>query len=277
MTFPIYSPHATRARLGTLAIAVILATQPLPSWALFGGGGGVGGATEVTQMLNHAELITNAQNAITTATNTLRQVQQLDQQLQNLPAGAVALILGNASPDLKAALGLYQQMNATQTAYQQLQQRLGTNMQAMTTANLTPSQFFTARAQLAQQKGGIYQAQISADQQAMQNAQEQAQALDRMISANSQISSEVGGLQAVANSNVQVIGAIQGMQNTLLAANAAAAQEKLDTANADALSATNRAATATAIQQAPRVTVQYPDPASTGYAAQPLTTTPGSP
>lgn len=250
-----------------LIAAIVVLGTPLKSQALFGGGGVVGSATEITQMLNHAEMITTAKNAIDTAMNTLKQVDQLKQQITSLPTAAINAIVGDAAPQLQAVLGIYKQLDDTQKSYGELQQRLNFEMQSISAMNISPSQYLLTRAKLAKAKGGIYQASIDANQQAMQSAQTQAKKLDKMIASNSEIVSQVGGLQAVANSNVQVLGAINNMSNSLINANMLAASEKKDEQTALASKAQLAASEAAFIAALPAPKLTYPNPATTAVGS----------
>lgn len=242
-------------------VAAALISLSSPSYALFGGGGLGGGATEITQLLNHAELIVDTAQQIQTAINTLRALEQL-------PGSIVSEILGPVEGDLESIVGMINQLQDTKSSYQSLINEFRGAMQSMSALNMTPSQYLKFRAKMALSQGGVYQASVNADLQALQNASKQSKSLSQMLNAHSSITSQVGGLQAIANSNAKIIATLETTQNSLINANSLAAQEKADAANLAANAASNADASIAARQALPPVNLNFADPNSIGFSSK---------
>lgn len=190
------TPHSPQRRILILGLAGLgLAGQRT---LVFAGGGGMGGATEITQLLNHVELVSSVAQEAQVVTNTLNQYATMIQNLKQIPQQLIGKItmpwqqLVSTYTNLTGAVSGVQ--SAFNNAYQMLQFRNG----IMDALHLDPRQYLNAELQLAQTKGGAYAQQITRDLQTLQDAQTQAQNLTTMTAQIPAISGSVQGLQHLA-------------------------------------------------------------------------------
>ncbi|MBB5510039.1 hypothetical protein [Paraburkholderia atlantica] len=128
-----------------------------------------GGATEITQLLNHAELASSvAQQAQMVEQNVQAQITRLQQyvtMVQNLKQVPTSLIdhgdrpLPHADSDFQslstAITQLQQAANATNGLF-------GRSLPEMNTTGMSPAQWLSAYTSLASRRGGISDAQAGA-------------------------------------------------------------------------------------------------------------------
>ncbi|MET3448267.1 conjugal transfer protein TrbJ [Ralstonia sp. 1138] len=192
----------------------MLATTALPTRA--GSVAGTGGATEVTQLLNHLELVDSVAQQAQMVQTQLNQYATMVQQLQQIPQS----LLGSVTMPWQKLVATYQGLANTvgsvqrtfNNAYQVLQYRQG----QMDALHMNPNQYLNAELQLAQTKGGAYQDQIQRDLQALNDAQTQASALSAMTSQISAITGSVQGLQHLATQSSMIGGVLMDIRRLTL-------------------------------------------------------------
>ena len=111
-------------RMRKAAIALISLFAAVSLNARAGSVAGTGGSTEITQLLNHVELITQSSNTLNTVRNTLQSAMSLQQSLQQLDPSTLANLSGLPMDQLNQMMGLYSQVNNTLQAYQYLQSQM---------------------------------------------------------------------------------------------------------------------------------------------------------
>lgn len=154
------------------------------------GGGGIGGATEITQILNNIELLAQTSQMAQQVQQTILQVQMAQQQLKNLIA-APQFIWGQAQAELQQLTNLVAQGQALGYQLANIDQAFSTKYVGY--SNTTPINFqqasrdWTATSldsiKSALQTAGVQSQQFANEEQALQTIQN--------IASGSQ-----GGLQA---------------------------------------------------------------------------------
>ncbi|MEX3671630.1 conjugal transfer protein TrbJ [Paraburkholderia phenoliruptrix] len=166
------------------------------------GGGMTGGATEITQLLNHAELASSvAQQAQMVEQNVQAQITRLQQYLtmvQNLKQVPASLIEQTIAP-YRTQISDFQSLS---TAIAQLQQAanatsglFGRSLSEMNTTGMSPAQWLSAYTSLASTRGGIYQQQLTQDMQNLDSLTARAQNLQQIQSQIPNVAGSVQGLQ----------------------------------------------------------------------------------
>lgn len=229
-----------KARIATLKRCLVAGLiVPITAHA---GGGGFGGATEVTQLLNHTELIASVAAEAQTVTNTLNQYATMIQNLKQIPSQLIGTItmpwqqLASSYTNLAGAASNVQ--SAFTSAYQMLQFRQG----QMNALSLSPLKYLSAEFQLAQTKGGAYQDQIQRDLQTLKSASDQAQNLVSLANQVPAITGSVQGLQHLATASSMIGGVLMDMRSIAL-------QQQINTANQRVDDARNEQATSGITQQ----------------------------
>lgn len=145
---------------GTAPVAVLLI---LHAGAACAGGGLDGGATEITQLLNHAELASSvAQQAQMVEQNVQPQITRLQQyvtMVQNLKQVPTSLVDQTIAP-YRTQITNFQSLS---TAITQLQQAatatnglFGRSLSEMNTTGMSPGQWLSAYTSLASTRGGLH-------------------------------------------------------------------------------------------------------------------------
>lgn len=185
-----------RAR-ASLAIGLLLSIS-----AARAGGGMTGGATEITQLANHAELVSSvAQQAQMVEQNVQAQITRLQQyvtMVQNLKQVPASLIDQTIAP-YRTQISNFQSLS---TAITQLQQAanatsglFGRSLSEMNTTGMSPAQWLSAYTSLASTRGGIYQQQLTQDMQNLDTLAGRAENLQQIQSQIPNVTGTVQGLQ----------------------------------------------------------------------------------
>ena len=186
---------------------------------------GNGGALELTQQLNHIELITNAINTANTVKNTLQTYVALKQQLQQLNPATIAQLVGVPVDTINQLAGLYNGVSTVMNDYQQVQQLLQQAQSESNYMGMSPWQYLQFRAQLATKLGGVYQQSFLTDQSKLQNLETQAKQLQVQASQIPGVTSEVQGMQSLLGSNLQVASMMASLNESVARANMIADQK----------------------------------------------------
>lgn len=191
---------------------VLLVTASLWGGVAFAGGGGMGGATEVTQLLNHAELASSVSQQATmvgqNATAQLTRISQLANQLKNLvqlPQNLLAQTLAPYQQQIGDLKSVVQAVGSLQSAAAQTQALLTNGIGEMNTTGMSPLQWLNAYINLAQQQGGQYQRQLDSDLDTLSNLSQQAQNLQTLSAQIPAVSGNVQGLQLL-NQQANLLG-----------------------------------------------------------------------
>jgi hypothetical protein len=168
------------------------------------GGGMTGGATEITQLLNHAELASSvAQQAQMVEQNVQAQVTRLQQyvtMVQNLKQVPTSMINQTITP-YRTQITNYQSLSAAITQLEQAANAtnslFGRSLSEMGTTGMSPSQWLSAYTNLASTRGGIYQQQFTQDMGNLNTLAQRAQNLQQIQSQIPNVTGTVQGLQVL--------------------------------------------------------------------------------
>lgn len=210
----------------TKKIRLSLLSLALFALQAYAGGGATGGATEITQLMNHAELISNVVNTTNEVQNTLRQAMYLYQSLKNLDPNTIARMAGFPAQDIQTMANLYGQVSTLQSTAQQAAQVLNNFQAGAQYMNMDPQQYLLLRAQAAQQYGGVYAASFNSEANAITALQRQAQLVNSTISQIPANDSIVGSLSTLAAQNAQTQSITISMAQSIHQANQLAYAEK---------------------------------------------------
>ncbi|MDN7669327.1 MULTISPECIES: conjugal transfer protein TrbJ [Burkholderia] len=166
------------------------------------GGGLDGGATEITQLANHAELISSvAQQAQMVEQNVQAQITRLQQyvtMVQNLKQVPTSLISQTIAP-YRTQISSFQSLSTAvtqlQSAANATNQLFGRSLSEMNTTGMSPSQWLSAYTTLASTRGGLYQQQLTQDMQNLNALATRAQNLQQIQSQIPNVTGTVQGLQ----------------------------------------------------------------------------------
>ncbi|WP_241244855.1 conjugal transfer protein TrbJ [Burkholderia ambifaria] len=188
----------------TIRGAALVAALPLilQVGAARAGGGLDGGATEITQLLNHAELASSvAQQAQMVEQNVQAQITRLQQyvtMVQNLKQVPTSLIDQTIAP-YRMQIRNFQSLSAAVTQLQQAANAtnglFGRSLSEMNTTGMSPGQWLSAYTSLASTRGGLYQQQLTQDMQNLNTLPQRAQNLQQIQSQIPGVTGNVQGLQ----------------------------------------------------------------------------------
>ena len=209
----------------------MLAAVPLAASA-FGGGGLTGGSTEITQLMNNAELAaaTGHQAAmvaeqVQTKLTALQQYAAMLTNLKNMPQDALDQALGpylQQMNDLRQVYGVITDVKQAADDTRSLFTRRIGEMQSL---NMNPRDYLVAESALAAKKGGIYERQMRADIAALDNLRtraEQLQALSRQP-----VYGNVQGLDKLNQQTTMLTGEMMDLKAAILQQNAISNQERV--------------------------------------------------
>lgn len=243
----------TRFSKAIFALAVI---SLFPTQANAGGGPGSGGATEATQLMNNAELVSSVAKQSQLVAGQIRdytiQVNQymtMVKNLKQLPAATISKQLSPYRDSLKTAMELYQAVDGVYKATDQARRMLASRQDELRRLNLSPSQYFTYENALALSRGGQYKQKVDQDMKVLMEAEEKARVLAEMDTEIAKISGSVEGLQTLAQQNQMMAGELIRMNQYLAQAQIDRNEEKRMQMESDAEAAARAKATADAAER----------------------------
>ncbi len=225
--------------LTTLALA-------LPAHA----GGATGGATEVTQLLNHIELVAQVGEAVQTTSNTLMTAQATIQMLRQLSPDVVSQMTGLPIDQVAKLAEAYTVMSQATQVYQDAEAVLRKAQQDAARLKIPPSELLRYKAEAAYRHGGIYQQTYEQEQAKLKRLAEVSADVQRQAEEVKSIDANVKGIQFLAGQNVKMQAVLGLIGDSIHTANAnaamAAEQEKQErmraaTQEAEMLEARRRA------------------------------------
>lgn len=190
-------------------------------------GAATGGSTEVTQLMNNAELLaiaaTEAEAVAEAIERRLIQVNQyitMAQNLKNLPSALMAKTLAPYQQQINALGRVYQAVTSlkqtTDTARNLFSQRLG----EAGSMKMNVADYMRHEAALANQRGGIYRQRLQQDLAAIDQLQSRATALREVAEQTRQITGNVEGLQVLSQHASITAGELMEIKGVLLAQSA---------------------------------------------------------
>ncbi|MHB1676416.1 MAG: TrbJ/VirB5 family protein [Sulfuriferula sp.] len=202
--------------------------------AFAGSVAGTGGATEFTQWLNYGQLVGSgvlqAQMVANQITAQIARAQELVNSYQNLanaPAAVIAQTIAPYQNMVASSQQLLNSVNGIYSSYNQAAQMVQTRTAEAQALGANPQQYLNLEAQLAVQKGGIYQAAYQRDTQTLQDVVTKSQALQNMTS-NIPSTGTVQGLDKLNATTAMVAGETIALNKQLALASIAKGQENLD-------------------------------------------------
>lgn len=196
------------------ASAAIAFVMPLPA----GAGGsilGTGGALEITQLMNHAELVHQVGQQAQMIGNQIREYATMIQNLRRLPDGWVRGVTLPYRQALAALLELKASIDEVRAASRSAEDIFGRRISAMRLLDMTPQDYIEAELRLAQERGGAYQATLEADLDSLQRAAAKAQSLKNLTDSIPAISGNVEGLQNLAAHSAMMAGELIELRTSI--------------------------------------------------------------
>lgn len=182
----------------TAIIAAVLVASP----ARAGGGGVTGGSTEITQLLNHAELAASVgKQAEMVEQNVQAQITRLQQyvtMVQNLKQVPESMISQTISPyrtQITNYQSLYSAVSQLGQAANATSSLFGRSVSEMNATGMSPSQWLSAYTNLAATRGGLYQQQLNQDMGNLSTLADRARNLQEIQSQIPNVTGNVQGLQ----------------------------------------------------------------------------------
>lgn len=220
-----FERRPTCAAVAAWVAAALIGVIP----ARAGGGGsvgGTGGALEITQLLNHTELIKEVAQQAEQIGNQIRQYATMIQNLRQLPEnwiGQVTMPYREAYASLMQIKASVDELRAVSESAGQIFSR---RMNAMKLLDMTPEEYLKAELRLAQEWGGQYEKTLDADLRSLEKAADKAQALRRLSDSIPAISGNVEGLQNLASHATMMAGELIELRTTIQRQHALSMQDK---------------------------------------------------
>ncbi|WP_264839942.1 conjugal transfer protein TrbJ [Burkholderia cenocepacia] len=234
----------SRPQLSAFAVAAALYGALLTPPPAVAGGGGFGGATEITQLLNHGELIASvAQQAQMVVQNVEAQIQRIQQtlnslqNLRQLPQQMLDQVLAPYRSQISQYTQLYNSVKNLYTSAKDVGQLFGRSMSEMSNLNMSPKQWLSAYSSLASSIGGTYKQQYQQDMSAIQALADRAANLQQIQAAIPGVSGAVQGLQLLTQQSNVLAGEMVDMHALMARSAAQDSKDRGDDAQARANSA----------------------------------------
>lgn len=234
----------SRPHLSAFAVAAALYGALLMPPPAIAGGGGFAGATEITQLLNHGELIASvAQQAQMVVQNVEAQIQRIQQtlnslqNLRQLPQQMLDQVLAPYRSQIAQYTQLYNSVKNLYTSAKDVGQLFGRSMSEMSNLNMSPKQWLSAYSSLASSIGGTYKQQYQQDMSAIQALADRAANLQQIQAAIPGVSGAVQGLQLLTQQSNVLAGEMVDMHALMARSAAQDSKDRGDDAQARANSA----------------------------------------
>ncbi len=197
----------------------------LTSASAHAGGGATGGATEVTQLLNHIELVAQVGEAVQTTSNTLMTAQATMQMLRQLSPDVVSQMTGLPIDQVEKMAEAYTVMSQATQVYQDAEAVLRKAQQDAARLKIPPSELLRYKAEAAYRHGGIYQQTYEQEQAKLKRLAEVSADVQRQAEEVKSIDANVKGIQFLAGQNVKMQAVLGLIGDSIHTANANAARE----------------------------------------------------
>ncbi len=214
-----------------IMILSVLALVPVVTLA-FGGGGLTGGSTEITQLMNNAELAaaTGKQAAmvveqVKSNLTALQQYATMITNLKNLPQDVLDQALGPYQQQMDSLRQIYGAVTDVKQAADNTRSFFTRRIGEMQSLNMNPRDYLTAESALAVKKGGIYERQMRADLAALDNLRVRAEQLQTL--SKKQVYGNVQGLDKLNQQTTMLTGEMMDLKAAILQQNAISNQERV--------------------------------------------------
>lgn len=236
-------------------IALILFAAAAIPFTAQAGGGATGGSTEITQLMNNFELISQVGEAVNTTSNTLMTAQSTMQQLRQLGPDVVAQMTGLPIDQVQKMADAYQVMSKASTVYTDAAAVLEKARNDAINLNVSPSELLRMKAEVAAAFGGQYKQVYDQEQAKLRRLADVSVDVQRQAETVKGIDANVKGIQVLANQNVKMQSALASLNESVSTANAMAAQAAASTASEQVRGNQDAARTADAYRSAIRPAV----------------------
>ena len=216
----------------------------LSSSVYAGGGGMSGGATEGTQLLNHAELISQTGQAVQTASNTLATAEATMQQIRQLDPGTISALVGVPIGTVKTMATAYGVFSKASSVYTDAAAVLQKAQSDAAMLKVSPSTLLNMKAQTAYAYGGQYKASYDAEQAKLAALSSTSADVQRAADSLGGIDSTVKGVQTLSAQNIQMQTQLNSINQSISQANALAYQQAIEAKNAEGAAADAQVAAA---------------------------------
>jgi P-type conjugative transfer protein TrbJ len=198
---------------------------------------GFAGATEVTQIANNGELLTQtAQQAKAVAENikqTITQIQQYATMIQNLkqlPAQLIQEALGPYQSQIADLRSIYNSVRAIQQTGTQLSGMLNGNLQDMAAMNMSPQQYLTWTLTQSKNRQGAYAQKLQQEMQAISDMDQRYKGLQSAFNKIPDIAGQVQGMQQLTQMTGMAVGELMDLRLVVQQQQAAMTQQKVEDA-----------------------------------------------
>lgn len=182
--------------------------------------GVVAGATEITQIMNNAELIAQVGEATQTTANTLMTAQSTMQMLRQLPASVIDKAMGGLPVEkVQAMADAYVVMSQATSVYKEAEEVLRKAALDAEQLGITPSELLRHKANAAAQHGGVYRSAYEEEQRKLALLAKTSAEVQKQANTVKSIDSNVGGIQFLASQNVQVQASLGQINESIARAN----------------------------------------------------------
>ena len=212
------------------------------SFNLYAGEGGMsGGATEMTQIANKAQLVAQVGQAVQTTSYTLSTAEATMQQIRQLDPGTISALVGvpiGTVQTMATAYGVFSKASSVYTDAAAVLQK-AQNDAAM--LKVSPSTLLNMKAQTAYAYGGQYKASYDAEQAKLAALSSTSKDVQKAADSLGGIDSTVKGVQTLAAQNLQMQTQLSSINTSISQANALAYQQAINAKNAEAIADTKSA------------------------------------
>ena len=213
-----------------ILIVSVLAALPLTAFAF---GGGVAGATEITQLLNNVELAaatghqaSMVAEQVQTKLTALQQYATMMTNLKNLPQEVLDQALGPYQQQIDGLRQIYGAVTDVKQAADDTRNLFTRRIGEMQSLKMNPRDYQVAESALAAKKGGIYERQMRADLAALDNLRVRAEQLQTL--SKKQVYGNVQGLDKLNQQTTMLTGEMMDLKAAILQQNAIANQERVE-------------------------------------------------
>jgi hypothetical protein len=199
------------------------------------GGALGGGATEITQLMNNAELVMQVSESMQTTINTLQTAHSTMQMLRSLPQHLVSQISAVPLEQVRQMAQAYEVMKSAQDSYKDAADVLKKAASDSQRLGITPSELLAYKADAAQRHGGVYAKVHQEEQEKIRRASQASKDVQRQADTVKSIDSNVKGFQTLASQNLSLQAVLGDIGTSISRANQLAAEEaRLDKEQASA-------------------------------------------
>jgi type IV secretion system protein TrbJ len=182
-----------KQRNRTMRLALVLALCAVPVATHAGGGGA--GSTEITQLMNHAELVSSvAKQAQMVEQGIQAQISRL-QNLMQMPSQVLSSAAMPYRSQMSDLQSLYSSVSGLHQAADSTNALFSRSMSEISATGMSPSQWLSAYTNLASTQGGYYKQQLNADMNSLSTLAQRAQNLRQVQSRIPSVTGNVQGLQ----------------------------------------------------------------------------------